>query len=282
MDKVSKNLELEKEVRHLVGVLLSQKQISQNELAKSLGISPATLSNIQNERWERINESMLLKIKSKLKPQEKWVIVKTSNFQTVFSTCNEARKLKRMVCVVGFTGAGKTTALRAYFNQNPNTYLLTCKRAMRAKQFLSNILKALGVNFVGTDYEMIQRISEELTSRENPLLIIGEASKLSPLILMYLQDLWDNIEDNSGIVLAGVEYFHSNLTKAVERSKIGMPEFFGRVSLWQELAEPTPKEIQAICENNGVTDPQNIKRLSRLGNYRAVFNAVQNLNYNLV
>ncbi len=276
-----KNQTQAQEVRMLIVKHIEQKQISQNELSKQLSVSSATISNIINERWDRVKDSMLLSIKGKLNPQ-RWQISNTANFQNIISICDESRRYKRMVSIIGFTGAGKTTALTHYYKKNANTYMVTCKKSMRPKQLFQQILLSLGINYTGTIYEIIERITEEMNSKENPLLIMDEVSKLGQINLMYLQDLWDSIEHNAGVVLAGVEYFKSNLKKAVERSKMGMPEFYGRVSIWQELFKPTKAEITSICMANGVEDTSIIQRLVRLQNFRLVHNAIQNIKYGLV
>ncbi|TRX39070.1 AAA family ATPase [Flavobacterium restrictum] len=270
-----KKNELQQEVRELVTTHLQQKKISQNKLAEMIGVSSGTISNIVNEVWERLNESMLLKIKSFFNTKE-WNVIETYNYATIHLACKEAREYNKMISIIGYSGAGKTTALQYYYQKNTNTYLVTCGRSMRTKQLLSEILKALGISFLASDYEMIKLIIEELNKKESPLLIIDEASKLSPTALMYLQDIWDGIEDNAGILIAGVEYLLTNIKKGAEKNKIGMPEFYGRVSKWIYLQLPEKKEIEAICINNGLTNMELIKSMHRIGSFRLMRNVINN------
>lgn len=268
--------ELRQEVKTLVETFLNTKQISQNVMAEMLGVSAATITNLLNENWEKLNESMLLKIRSYFSTKN-WTAIETSNFTTIQDRCNEARNQNKMIGIVGYAGAGKTFALRKYYENHSNTYLVTCSRAMRNKQFLAEILKGFGVSFLASDYEMTKRIIEEINKRKNALLIIDEASKLSANSIMYIQDIWDGVEDNAGIILAGVEYLLSNIKKASDKNKVGMPEFFSRVNQWQSLIEPKRVEINSLCEHNGITDKNTIKTLYRLSNFRLIRNAIQNL-----
>lgn len=270
-----KKNELQQEVRELVTTHLQQKQISQNKLAEMIGVSNGTISNIVNEVWERLNESMLLKIKSFFNTKE-WTVIETYNFSFVQNACKEAREYKRMISIIGYSGAGKTTALQHYYKKTANTFLVTCGRAMRTKQFLSEILKSLGVNYLASDYEMVRMIIDELNKKDNPLLIIDEASKLSQNALMYLQDIWDGIEDNAGIIIAGVEYLINNIKKGAEKNKCGMPEFYGRVSKWVYLQLPEKEEVEAVCTNNGLTDKELIKSMHRIGSFRLIKNVINN------
>lgn len=266
---------LQEEVKDLINSLLLQKQVSQNKLAEMLDVSPATISNILNDHNERLNESMLLRIKAFFKKRD-WVLIETVNFVNIQNTCNEARRRHCMMGVVGYSGAGKTTALQNYYEQNSHTFIVTCGRSMRTKQFLLEILKSLGVNYLASDYEMVKRIIEELNKRQDPLLIIDEASKLSTNALMYLQDIHDGTEGNAGIVIAGVEYLLTNIKKNADRNKPGMPEFYRRVTQWQHLEAPSKKEKEAICINNGLNDPIIIKEISKLGNFGEVRNSILN------
>lgn len=270
-----KKNELQQEVRGLVITHLQQKKVSQNKLAEMIGVSNGTISNIVNEVWERLNETMLLKVKSFFKTKD-WNVVATYNFTAIHDACIEARAFKKMIGIVGYSGAGKTTALHYYYQKNAETYLVTCGRAMRTKQLLSEILKSLGVNYLASDFEMVRMIIDELNKKESPLLLIDEASKLSPNALMYLQDIWDGIEDNGGIILAGVEYLLSNIKKGAEKNKIGMPEFYGRVSRWTQLQQPEKDEIDAICKANGFTDEKTIKAMYRFSNFRYIKNVINN------
>jgi len=261
-------------LKQLINNYVKKKGISKNELATYLSVSAATLSNIENERWHLIKDEMALKIYNKLAPKN-WNIACTVGFNTIIKVCDQARAGSKMVGIIGFTGAGKTTALREYNYSNKNTYLVVCKKSMSPKQFFIQILKSIGVNFTGTNYDIIKRIATELNSKKNPLLIIDEAGKLSHTILLYLHDLRDYTDNNAGIILAGVDYFKKNILKAVNRNKEGMPEFYDRVSYWLEMPNATRQEIKYICEINGLTNAEQVKNACRMDNYRKVFNYVE-------
>ena len=275
--------ELQEETRELINRFAAVKGLSKNELSKQLDVSGATLSHIENGHVDKLTESMLLKIKNKLDSGNNWTLVRTSNFLTIEKICNEARRTKRMYGIIGYSGAGKTTALSVYYKNHPDTYLITCKKTMSPKQFFIQLLKVLGIQFTGTIYDIIERIANELNSKKDAVVLIDEAGKLSHTILLYLHDLRDWTENTTGIVLAGVEYFKSNLRKAVERQKEGIPELFNRIGFWQELNAPTPAEIEKICEVNGIADESQSKKIVLASNdYRNVNTMVLNIKQGLV
>mgnify|MGYP006280430887 CR=1 FL=1 len=252
-----------------------KKGISNNELASLIGVSSATISNIVNERWDTLKEEMLVRVWNTVKPST-WKIIGTSNFNAVQALCNEAQTNQRMYGLIGYTGAGKTTALFEYYRSNPRVYYVVGKKSMRPKRFFEKLLKQMGILFSGTIYDMIERIAQELNKKPGTLLIIDEAGKLDQTMFMYLHDLRDETINTTGMVLAGVEYFKANLLKAVEKQKQGMPEFMGRIMAWQELNTPTKKEIEAICEKNGLADKQKIKELGRIRDFRRLANSIEN------
>jgi DNA transposition AAA+ family ATPase len=214
-----------------------------------------------------------------VKPND-WNIVRTSNFEATFKICNDAKRHGKMIGIIGYTGAGKTTALSEYYRAKKDVYLVTCKKSMKPRQFFEKLLKQIGVTYTGTIYDMIEKASELLNSKPNPLLIIDEAGKLSPTLMLYIHDLRDNTMGHAGIVMAGVDYFKANLLKAVLKQKEGMPEFFSRVIMWYELRVINKGEIEAICSKNGLTDAATISELlkgeNRVKDYRELFNAITN------
>ncbi len=275
MTKVNKNIEIKKAVNEFV----NQKDISKSELAKLIGISPATLSHLENERWDLLSDEMAIKIWNYVRPIL-WNLIRTSNFDATFKICNDAKKNGKMVGIIGYTGAGKTTALTEYYRTKKNVYLITCKKSMKPRQFFEKLLKQLGIDYTGTIFDMIEKASEQLNSKNSPLLIIDEAGKLSPTLLLYLHDLRDNTLHHAGIVMAGVDYFKTNLIKAVTKQKEGMPEFYSRVIMWYDLRTPNKSEIEAICKANGLEDTEIINDLLRgehkVKDYRELYNSITN------
>jgi len=272
-----KKTDLHQEVKNLVLTFIGNKEISQNQCAETLNVSAATITNLLKDNFDLVNEPILLKIKSYFYTKN-WTAIETSNFVTIQDSCKDARENNKMIGIIGFAGAGKTFALRHYYENHALTYLVTCSRSMKTKQFLAEVLRSLGINFLASDYEMTKRIIDELNKKNTPIILIDEASKLSPNSLMYIQDIWDGIEGNGGIILAGVEYLLTNIKKGSDRNKIGMPEIYSRVNQWISLVEPLKSEITSLCKNNGIVDKEMIKGLYRLGNFRLIRNAIQNSN----
>ncbi|NQU32767.1 MAG: ATP-binding protein [Bacteroidetes bacterium] len=264
------------QIRNDINRFCRTKDISKNEAAPLIGVSSATLSNIENENWALLADEMLIRIQNFINPGS-LTLVKTANFNTVWDLCLSTQKRHNMSALVGYTGAGKTTALQEYFKNTRKVYLLTGKKSMRPKRFFAKLLRQMGVMYTGTIGDMIERIAEEFNRRPNSLLIIDEAGKLDQTMFMYLHDLRDETHTSTGILLAGVEYFKSNLEKAVQKQSQGMPEFFDRIVSWQNLKRPTWAEIDAICKVNGLNDHGKSKELRKVRNFRHLTNQISNV-----
>lgn len=212
---------------------------------------------------------MLYKIVNSLKVDTNaYKLVNTSNLMAVTEVCKAAKANHHMYGLVGCTGSGKTTALKRFYKANKNVSYVECKHTMNCKQ----LLKELGINYVGTVYDMVTRIEEEFNSLENPLLIIDEAGKLSHNLILDLHDLRNSTMNSLGLVLAGCEYFKDNLENGVRKDKQGIPEFYSRIITWQILGTPSKVEVHAIMNANNV-DINTVDK-KRFNNFREVYNVV--------
>jgi DNA transposition AAA+ family ATPase len=263
------------EIKKAVNSFCTTKGISKNELATVAGVSSATLSNLEYERWDMIKDATLAKIHRVVRPTN-WAIVSTSNFEIIQTMCGDAQFNNKMLGLIGYTGAGKTTALKDYYHNQKKVYYMVGKKSMRPKRFFATLLRQMGVSYMGTIGDMIERIALEFNKQPDSLLIIDEAGKLDQTMFMYLHDLRDETIDTTGILLAGVEYFKTNLEKAVEKQKQGMPEFMGRITAWQELDPPSKNEAKAICIANGISDEKLVKELVNIKDYRQLSNQIIN------
>ena len=62
-------------------------------------------------------------------------IIDTRNFTIITNTCNDAKNQSKMIAVIGYPGAGKTTALIHYYGQSPNTFYVKVQPSMKPKMF---------------------------------------------------------------------------------------------------------------------------------------------------
>ncbi|QTE39507.1 AAA family ATPase [Mucilaginibacter gossypii] len=264
------------QARELINDYTGLKKVSKNRLASKIQVSPAVLTFIEQGNTDNLSEEMLLKVINALKPASDFTILGTSNYNSVQSICQKSQAHSLMNAVIGYTGAGKTTALYDYYRAGRNVYYVECKNSMNRRQFLHSVLLEMGINYLGSVYDMVKQIIEQLNSQTKPLVIIDEAGKVSTNVLLDLHDIRNGTMYNAGIILAGCEYFQRDMEKAVTKEKPGYPEFHSRIVNWNILNRPTKTEITAICKGNGLNDDDIISDFHRLPNYRLLYNAILN------
>jgi len=189
----------------------------------------------------------------------------TTNFSTLQALCKDAQAHSQFIGVVGYPVAGKTTSLQHYYEKTSHAFYIRAKPSMSAKQFFYSLLFELGIEGKSQGnslHDLINSAAHQLNyTKSKKLLIIDEAGKFKPKFLEYLHELRDNTENNTGIVMAGPEYFKKNIFKWGDRGIVGIPELLRRVNHWEELDYPTDDEIHAFCEAYGVKDAQFMEKL---------------------
>lgn len=207
-------------------------------------------------------------------------ILGTSNFNTIDALCKEAQMKSKMIGIIGYPGAGKTTALETYTSDKSNVYYIRACKSMNAKQFHTCILNAMGVegkNQGVTLYDLINNIAFRLNYNQlKKLIIIDEAGKFKPSFLEYLHELRDRTISTTGIIIAGPEYFRDNLIKWKDRGVVGIPEFYRRVNYWEELSPPTKDEVRAFCKQYKIEDETFVTRLYQsCDNFSEILSAIE-------
>lgn len=273
MKNVIANVPEKVEIKKAVNQYCKEKGISKCEFGTKSGISNATLSNLENERWENLSNAMLMNIWNFCNRNMVDDLFSTTDFVSAFKICDKARKYHFMVGLIADTGMGKTTAISAY-SRRKNVFYVCYDKTMNPRQFFLALLRELAYPFESNLNEMINRAADELNKLENPLLIIDEAGKLNQTMILYLHVLRDKIKGNCGVILAGMPYFKDNLLKMSAKEKEGIPEFLRRINLWHSFVGLQPKETEEICKTHGITDPERIKELKRKKRFGDLMNEI--------
>jgi DNA transposition AAA+ family ATPase len=235
---------------------------SQAQVARQIGVSDATIINIRRGNWELISEAMIAKIRAHFR-LDGWQVRNTHNFSAITKLCEDAKSNKRMLAVAGYTGAGKTTALRHYAQNNPDTYYMLATVMNTRKTFLESICRAMGINIPFRMSEIIAAIIEKMNSAKAPLLIIDDAGKLSHTCLRLIQVIYDETEYSAGIVLSGTEFLKEEIERASRRNAQGFRELKRRIAYWQPLRRPTASIIGTICKDFGIDDSSAVEYIYR-------------------
>ena len=229
---------------------------SQKRAATSLvGVSPATVTQIVTGKWELINEKMWRSIAAQIGvKQTRWNIVETRNYRALSDIFADAQENALVLAVCGEAGTGKSLTAAHYGAENPNVYVLACSEYWNRKTFLRELLRVMGKNPAGdTVGDMVDDVVMELKRRENPLIILDEADKLSDQVMFFFITFYNKLEDYCGIVLMATDYLEKKVRRGLRLNKKGYKEIYSRIGR-RFMAMPglSATDISDVCRANGV------------------------------
>lgn len=254
--------DFKKQVQEKLAIYIAQKG-SQNKAANSLnGVSSALLSQITNNNWDSISETMWRNVASQIGHSSKeWVCVETTDFKMISYFLNDAQQNANVFAMTGDAGSGKSKTFDIYVANNKNAYLLSCAEYWNRKEFLVQLLTAMSVDYSGfTVAEMMNEIVKKLKSQQDPLIILDEADKLPDTVLYFFITLYNRLEDHCGIVLCATDHLSKRIAKGIKLNRKGYKEINSRIGRkFIELKGVTFTDVTQICIANGVEKPKDIK-----------------------
>lgn len=235
---------------------------SQNKAAASMkGVSSATISQMLNQNWDLIKDDMWRNVASQINYRdEAWEAVETRDYKVINMLLNDAKQNSLVLGVTGNAGTGKTFSIRHYTDNNKRTYLLCCNEYWNRKQFLSELLSEMGKDYSGyTVGEMMHEVVRTLKMQEKPLLILDEADKLTDQVLYFFITLYNQLQDQCGIVLCATNHLEKRLKRGIKLNKKGYNEIWSRLGRkCVELKGVSAADIAAICRENGIEEKKHI------------------------
>lgn len=240
---------------------------SQKRAATSLvGVSPATVTQIVTGKWELINEKMWRSIAAQIGvKQTRWNIVETRNYRALSDIFADAQENALVLAVCGEAGTGKSLTAAHYGAENPNVYVLACSEYWNRKTFLRELLRVMGKNPAGdTVGDMVDDVVMALKRRENPLIILDEADKLSDQVMFFFITFYNKLEDYCGIVLMATDYLEKKVRRGLRLNKKGYKEIYSRIGR-RFMAMPglSETDISDVCRANGVEGLREIETVKK-------------------
>ncbi|MCM1035556.1 MAG: ATP-binding protein [Paludibacter sp.] len=238
--------------------LYCERYESQNKAARSLkGVSAGTISQMLNGNWELIKDEMWRNVAAQTGyKDERWAAVETGDYKRMMALLQDVQANNLVMGITGDAGAGKTFACKQYTQSNKQVYMLCCNEYWNRKLFLTELLTAMGRDYTGyTVGEMMQEAVRTLKMQESPLLILDEADKLNDQVLYFFITLYNNLEDECGILLCATSHLEKRIQRGVKLNKKGYSEIWSRLGRkCIRLKGVTAADVVAICEANGITE----------------------------
>jgi Cdc6-like AAA superfamily ATPase len=238
---------------------------SQAKAAKSLkDVSGATINQMLNHNWEFISDSMWRNVATQIGYKENpWELVDTMDHISMTKVLDDAKANSLVMAICGAAGTGKSFTIKHFQASRKNAFALYCNEFWNKKTFLREILRSMGRNFEGLSMEeLMHEVIHGLKTTENPILIFDEADKLSDSVLYNFISIYNQLEDDCGIILCATNHLEKSLKKGVELNKKGYNEIWSRIGRrCVNLKGVSAGDIVAICEANGVQDHNDIQAI---------------------
>lgn len=237
-----------------------QRLGSYESVAYKCGVSPATITQVMQDKYNTESETMIAKIAQTLgyEGENAWQIVPIINSTSILKVVNEARQKSLFVAISDKAGSGKTAALKHYYAESKGGVFFVQCREWGKREMLRQFCKSLGIaipsGYMSND-ELGELIFDYFSKRVRmkPQLVIDEADKLKPSALRFLIPLFNEHEDKLSVIISGTENLEKEIKRGVQYAAKGYDEIdsrFGRKFI--HLTGATFKDVQAICNANGV------------------------------
>jgi DNA transposition AAA+ family ATPase len=231
---------------------------SANKAAATLGISNATISNIQNGKDDLISADMWRKIAAAtgMKIEEGWQHADTTPFKKLCGYFNDAKKSAQCFAIVTNPGAGKSYTLDYARDQVKNVFYVKCLRSTTERDFLTDLLRSMGkVPQTQRLSDMLKLLVKELQKAESPVIIVDEFEKVKTELFLLAIDLYNLLEGVCGLVFIGTPNLKNRIDNGVGGNKLGYNEFLSRVGgKVIETPAATHSDAIQIIAANGIKD----------------------------
>lgn len=224
--------------------------VSQNQVAKSIGKSQATLSLWMQGEYSGKNEQMAQLVRDYLDREQgrmevnkivpRWIDTPTG--KRMLNLIALTHRDRENGLLYGPAGMGKTTALRRYAELHTNAILLEVTPTYTPAVVLKTIAKKLGVAVSGSLNDLNEAILSRL-SGSGRIIMVDEAENLSTRSLEVLRRLRDLA--GIGLLLAGTPRLRTNLMGRHGE----LEQLFSRVTYILDLPSVmADNEMMEICQ----------------------------------
>ena len=239
---------------------------SQNQAARTLRqVSGATISQVLNGNWELISDEMWRTIASQIGHDANgWQVIPTEGYTRMYHLLRDAQQNAIVLAVTGDAGCGTSQAIKQYAAENQNVIVLSCSEYWNRKLFLNELLRALGrTDYIGnTVGEMVAEAMIRLKRLDNVVLVLDEADKLNDQVLHFFITIYNQLEDQCGILLCATPYLEKRIKRGVQNNRKGYREIYSRIGRkFIPMPVVNDSTIADVCAANGITDRRTIARI---------------------
>lgn len=236
-----------------IRALIERKDVTSSQLAKEIGVSPATISQILNGSYKADPTKNIEKMANWLKLREKRQntpvvnpgFVMTTTAQQIMNDLAYAQISESIVVIYGASGVGKSEAVRQYKRDNNNVWLITASPSRSSlTECLYELALELGLDQAPRRKGPLARVIRERLDRTEGLVVIDEADHLDYPTLEELRILQE--ETGIGMVLIGNNKVYTQLTGG--RRNEDFARLFSRIAKKRGIHKTKKHDVKQIAE----------------------------------
>ncbi|MFV0450074.1 MAG: AAA family ATPase [Vibrio sp.] len=243
----------ETDVLMRVRALVESKSVISSQIAKEISVSPATLSQIINNKYqadpskiiEKLEKWLRLRDSRKATPSQNPGFVMTSTAQQITNDLTYAQVTESIVVIYGASGVGKSETLRHYQKQNNNVWMVTASPSRSSlTECLYEIAMELGMDQAPRRKGPLARVVRQRLKGTEGLIIIDEADHLDYPTLEELRILQE--ETGVDMVLVGNNKVYTQLTGG--RRNEDFARLFSRIAKKRGIHKTKQADVRAIAQ----------------------------------
>jgi DNA transposition AAA+ family ATPase len=246
--KMEYNEEFYKKFFDLVGSPEEGKRISQSKAAQALGYSSGVVSAYKSRTYngnvkafEEAAAAWLSRMTRRITKIDV-PVAETTALDSVRKAAAMAQDEADIAVIVGDSGTGKTTALRAYAAESHSAVLIEVDSSFTKNVLIEEIARAIGVETKGSLTAIIKRVVETLRGRDT-VIMIDEADYLSDGSLELVRRVI-NDKAQTGVVLAGLP----RLKYKLENLRNDHQQLTSRVGVLLEIKRLSKQDVVKIID----------------------------------
>jgi AAA domain-containing protein len=238
---------------------------TQTKAAESLrGISSSTISQVKNSNWELLSDRLWHHIARQVAFYNgEWQPADTSAYLLLRILFSDAQHYAMTYGISIGEGLGKTFTAHHYTRENDNIFFIAGNENFNRKSFMATLMTCAGLQANGAVPELLQQLTNYVSEREEPLLVIDDAHKLKDRVLHMVVLLANSLTGKAGIIIMGRDELRTRIIEGVRLKKIGFDEIYKSIGRrFITLGSLGPKDVELVCRANGVYDDGVIKHIS--------------------
>ena len=266
-------------VRAEVMSLINSKAVTLTTLSTQLGVSRSQISLFMSDKYTGDNAGLAVSIQQWLAnraTKSREIIsaprfFETATSKTIHKALQYAQLSESITVIYGVPGVGKTKALQAYTQDNPNVWMITASPSCSSlSEALYEIALELDLNDAPRRAGGLSRAIKKKMIGTGGLLIIDEADHLDYAVLEELRSIQEATD--IGLALVGNHRIYSKMTGGNSRT-VDFARLFSRIAKKVNLLKCRKGDVSAVAEawNLGAEETALIEQLAeRPGALRSI------------